>query len=397
MSLRHLVRRVAAVIVAAALASLAWDVITYDAKAWRADFEHLKRELAQRYANLDWMIAHRRLDVNTLADRTSARIDGAVSRIQAHLAVRDFIRAFNDPHLELVWTKRSAMEQTAQQGTAQGAAVVASCEAAGYETSKHEFRFPFDRLEGWTQVARGHFPTGLARDVGVLRIASFREEDYLAACRSALRSGFDQRALQLATRAELQRDLIDAIGALKARGAKRLLVDVSNNGGGSEWVVDVTALLTSRALVREETRLAAPTCDRAGIWRGESVCPVLTSAGKPLRLTGTGQWSGPLFILADRNTASASEDLIAWLQQNGVATVVGERTLGAGCGYIDGGGRIELKEAFFDVMAPNCARFLNDGTNEIEGIRPNIEIPMKSEDRERQVAALAAALSADRR
>lgn len=394
MSVLRLARRVVAVILVAALAPLVWDVATYDANAWRADFEHLKRELAQRYANLDWIVAHRRLDVKALAGETGARIDGAVSRIQAHLAFRDFVRTFDDPHLRLVWTGRSAAGAGA---SAPEARKVASCEDAGYEASEHAFRFPFDRLEGWTQAGDGHFPTGLAGDVGILRIASFGETQYIAGCRSAFRSGVDARALQLATRAELQRELMLAIERLKSRGARRLLVDVSGNGGGSEWVAEVTALLTDRQIERQATRLAAPSCDRSGIWRGESVCPVLGPAAEPLRLTGTGQWSGPLFILADRNTASASEDLLAWLQQNGVAIVIGERTRGAGCGYIDGGGRIELKEPLFDVMAPNCARLLNDGTNEIEGIRPDIEIAMNIEDRERQAAALAAALSTDPR
>lgn len=394
MNVPRLVRRFAAVVLVAALAPLVWDVATYDANAWRADFAHLKRELAQRYANLDWIVAHRRLDVKALADETGARIDGAVSRIQAHLAVRDFVRAFNDPHLRLVWTGPSAAGRGASAPEAQK---VASCEAAGYEASEHAFRFPFDRLDGWAQVGDGHFPTGLAGDVGILRIASFGETQYIAACRSAFRSAVDARALQLATRAELQRELMLAIDGLKSRGARRLLVDVSGNGGGSEWVAEVTALLTDREIERQATRVAAPRCDRSGIWRGENVCPVLAPAGEPTRLTGTGQWSGPLFILADRKTASASEDLIAWLQQNGVAIVIGERTTGAGCGYVDGGGRIELNEALFDVMAPNCARLLNDGTNEIEGIRPNIEIAMNIEDRERQAAALASALSTDQR
>ncbi len=88
---------------------------------------------------------------------------------------------------------------------------------------------------------------------------------------------------------------------------------------------------------------------------------------------------GPVFILVDNKTGSASEDFVAWLQQNGVAVVLGARTAGAGCGYVDGGGRIRLRQSPFDVMAPNCARFLNDGTNEIEGIKPDVEIAMTGE------------------
>jgi len=74
-------------------------------------------------------------------------------------------------------------------------------------------------------------------------------------------------------------------------------------------------------------------------------------------------------ILADRGTGSAAEDFVAWLQQNKVATVLGERTAGAGCGYVDGGNPTRLKVVPVDVWMPNCARFLDNGSNEIEGSR----------------------------
>ena len=51
----------------------------------------------------------------------------------------------------------------------------------------------------------------------------------------------------------------------------------------------------------------------------------------------SGVWSGPLVVLADRGSASATEALVAMLKDNGAATVIGERTYGAGCGYTDGG------------------------------------------------------------
>lgn len=379
----RIVLRTVALVVALALAVLGWDVATYDARAWRADYEHLKRELAQRYANLDWMVERRRMDLRALDAETGAAIDGAHSRVLAIIALRRFVRAFGDPHLKLVRGDRS-------DGDAPGPAAtpppVASCEAAGYEDDDHAFRFPFEGLAGWTPVRTGAFPAGMAGDLGVLRIAAFGEDRYAAACSRAFRTGLTSRELRLAVRARLQQELIATLEELKTRGIKRLLIDISGNGGGTEWVTEVVALLTDRELVRQSARLAAPACDRSAIWRGEAVCPVLAPPAEPSHLTGTGQWKGPLFILADRDTGSASEDFVAWLQQNGVAVVLGARTAGAGCGYIDGGGRIRLNQSPFDVMAPNCARFLNDGTNEIEGIKPDIEIPMTAE-------ALAAALA----
>ena len=102
--------------------------------------------------------------------------------------------------------------------------------------------------------------------------------------------------------------------------------------------------------------------------------------------------AGAKVVLADANTASAAEDLVAWLQQNRVARVIGERTMGAGCGYVDGGTRTQLRASPFDVMMPNCARYLDDGSNEFEGIAPDIAIDLRSTDEAAKAQALAEAL-----
>ena len=68
------------------------------------------------------------------------------------------------------------------------------------------------------------------------------------------------------------------------------------------------------------------------------------------------------------------------LRDNRAATVVGERSLGAGCGYIDGGGEVRLRHSGLTVRTPNCARFRLDGTNEIEGIEPDVTVPWAADD-----------------
>lgn len=374
----------------AAIAFLVWDVATYDAAAWRRDYTHLKRELAQNYANLDWAVEHRGLDLVALDDRTSAAIGNAHSRVRAVLALRAFVSTFKDPHFRLVRRERASKEAAHHGGEDPP---IAACADAGYEAGDDTaFLYPIDRLPGWTPLRARPFATGVAGDIGVLRIPAFGEDRYLAVCNAVFRSGLTYDGLKLAVRARLQDELRAAIGELRARGAGRLLVDVSGNGGGTEWVNEVIQLMTDRELTRASSRLAAPACDRSGIWRGERVCPVLAPAEAPTRLTGTGEWTGPLFILTDRDTGSASEDFVAWLQQNGVARVIGQRTAGAGCGYVNGGGRIRLAAGPFDVRAPNCARFLNNGTNEIEGIAPDFAIDLSADD-DAVTSALIAALN----
>jgi hypothetical protein len=382
-----LVLRVAAVVAAlpllAALAFLGWDVATYDPAPWRRDYEHLKRELAQNYANLDWIVEHRGLDLAALDARTGAAIDSAHSRLRAFWALRSFVRAFEDPHLRLV---RRQPESDASRDAPPPA--VASCEAAGFEQSDDvAFTLPISALAGWSPTQAQPFAAGMAGDLGVIRIHAFGEDQYLETCEAAFEPGMSHRQLQLATRARLQAALRATIVDLRERGATRLAIDLTGNGGGTEWSSEAPALFTAATLTRLPGRLAAAQCDRTAIWRGEAVCPVLEPAGEPIMLDGEGAWDGQVFILTDFDTASASEDFIAWLQQSGGARVVGGRTRGAGCGYVGGGGWIRLSASPFDVRAPNCARFFNDGVNEIEGIAPDTEIDLEAD-------ALAAALMA---
>ncbi len=371
--MRTVLLRGLAALLAGLLAIALWDLLTYDAAAWQGDYEGLKRDMARSHANLDWIAGHRGLDLRRLDEETRAAIDSAYFRVRAVAALQRFVAAFADPHLRMRPDDGAAHEAATELPPA-------SCEAAGYMAVELGFRFPFASVPGFVDHGGDTFAIASIGDTGVLRIAQFGENMYLAACRSVFRPGIDRRGLQLEVRALLQRQLRSALETLRAHGASRLLVDISGNGGGSEWVEEVIALLTDRALTRAPARMAAPTCDRAGIWRGEAVCPVLTPAGARARLQGEGAWTGPVLLLTDRGTASASEDLVAWLQQNGVAMVIGERTRGSGCGYVDGGASTRLRSSGMMVMIPNCARFLDDGTDEIEGIAVDVALPMRGPD-----------------
>ncbi len=362
-----------------------WDVVTYDREAWLADYARLKHDLAHGYANLDWIRDHRGLDLAELDRQTTHALATAHSRLRASLALRAFLRRFDDPHLRL--EPRRPPSPPATSGStapvrpvAAPPAAVTDCAAAGYEEGDHAFVFPFAEMPGWRQLRAGDFPIGRIGDTGILRIAQFGERRYMSACQRVLRPGMDAYALQLAVRAEQQRLLVDSLETLGRDGARRLLVDVTGNGGGTEWVAEVVALMTGRALTRPASRRVGPECDRDAVWANEPVCPVLAPAGEDEVLQGTGRWSGPLLVLADRDTASAAEDFVAWLQQNRVAVVIGERTLGAGCGYTDGARRTRLEVLPLEVAMPDCARFLADGTNELEGIAPDIAMDTRAAD-----------------
>ncbi|HEY1069038.1 MAG TPA: S41 family peptidase [Thermomonas sp.] len=367
--------------------AIAVDVATYDPDPWLADYGRLKHAMAQGYANLDWQVARRGIDLPALDRETTAALRGAHSHVRAFLALRGFVRRFDDPHFRLRPGERPAPPTTVATDAATAEDIDPpagpDCEAAGYEEGDHAFRAPFARLPGWRPLGGGDFPIGIIGATGVLRIAQFGEDRYLAACRAVFRPGIGERALQLAVRARQQAALRQAIGRLRAEGATRLLVDVSGNGGGTEWVSDVIALMTDKLLSRREPRIVGATCDRSVVWQGRRPPCEEFAPGSSARATlqGDGTWRGPLWVLADRGTGSAAEDFVAWLRQNRVATVIGARTAGAGCGYVNGGDPVRLRVVPVDVWMPNCARFLDNSTNEIEGLEPDLPLDLQDEDR----------------
>ena len=318
----------------------------------------------------------------------SAMLDTVDSDAGAALVFAKLIDAFDDPHLELRPgpPPKSATPMPSESSLHGPTGAKTDCEAENYTDGRGATRLPYPSASGWVPVSDGPFQAGLVGDIGIIRIPAFGENRYLAACKAVQKPGMDSRALQLATRAELNRQLVALVGTLRARGMKRLAVDLSRNGGGSEWSTEAVTLFTAGRLTRQEPRRVGPTCDRSGIWRGEKpACTVY--AGPPttewVESDGRPAWTGPLAILADRDTASAAEEFITWLRDNKRAKMGGEKTFGAGCGYMDGGNAFAFKAANIHLMMPNCSRFTRDGTNEIEGQMPDVAIEwakLKSED-----------------
>lgn len=350
------------------------DLATFDRAAWQADYARLKTGMAQGYANLDWQVDHRGLDLAMLDKQTSARLDGAYSHVQAYLAMKDFIAAFRDPHLRLAFGKapdhaRAVPVESSAEGRADAAA---GCD--GYEAEDLATSLAYPSASDWQHIDSDNFPAGLIGDTGFMRVAEFGEGKYRGACEESVKPGMDERALQLATRATLNRKLEATLAALKAAGAKRLVIDLTGNGGGSEWSTEMAALFGSGEMTRRRPALANPKCDRSAIWRGEKVCSVYGNTPQLERMIGENIWDGPILLLGDQNSASATEEFIVWLRDNGRASFAGQRTMGAGCGYIEGGHAFGFKAASLHIMMPNCSRFTRDGSNEIEGISPDVEV-----------------------
>ena len=71
--------------------------------AWLEDFAQLKHEMAAHYANLDWAVAERRIDLKELSELTETRLREAQSEAQAQRVIELFLEAFGDGHLSVRW------------------------------------------------------------------------------------------------------------------------------------------------------------------------------------------------------------------------------------------------------------------------------------------------------
>jgi hypothetical protein len=88
----------------------------------------------------------------------------------------------------------------------------------------------------------------------------------------------------------------------------------------------------------------------------------------------------PLYVVVDRHSWSSAERFAALLQDDGAATIIGELTGGAGCGFTDGGIPTTLTHSRAQVKIPDCVGFRKDGSNANDGVTPDILVPWAARD-----------------
>lgn len=97
-----------------------------------------------------------------------------------------------------------------------------------------------------------------------------------------------------------------------------------------------------------------------------------------------GLWTGPVVLLVDSNSASATELFTAMLVDAGRARVIGAPTAGAGCGWTLPRASTELLHSKGKLDMPDCVRLRKDGSNELDGIQPGLLIGFRRYDSPRQ-------------
>jgi len=250
--------------------------------------------------------------------------------------------------------------------------------------------------------------------------------------------------LDTAVYQELTDRFAGRLSTVKAAGAQVLMIDLAGNGGGREWAEIAARMVTPIRLNSAPTRLvrspqaadqldalaldiemnvggergaakaallaeAKTLRDRAAEARkpcveGQACAPLVQAgyssgvrasadptalAGKPwgqsvfqpLKWTWReGVWNGPLIVLVDGKSASASEEFAAMIQDNRAGIILGSPTLGAGCGHATAAGPVVLKNSGGRLSLPDCLRLRADGSNEIGGVEPDVLVGFRGTD-----------------
>jgi len=159
----------------------------------------------------------------------------------------------------------------------------------------------------------------------------------------------------------LSRDVKAEIEKLKADGVEGIIVDLRGNGGGS---------------LIEATRLTGLFIDKG---------PVVQIRDGANRIQvnsdndGISYYNGPLTVMVDRFSASASEIFSAAIQDYGRGVIVGEHTFGKGTVQQHRGlGRVyDLYEKPFGSIQFTIAKFyrIDGGSTQHRGVLPDITFP----------------------
>ncbi len=189
---------------------------------------------------------------------------------------------------------------------------------------------------------------GVTRRIGVITLPSFYEDfaarqkgdnDFKSATRDV------SRLLE-----ELEKDRVDGV-----------LVDLRNNGGGSlHEAVDLTGLFIDQGPVVQQR-------DSEGNVSVESD----THPGMA--------WNGPLAVLINRGSASASEIFAAAIQDYGRGVVIGEQSFGKGTvqTVVNLDALARNAKPKLGELKMTIAQFfrINGGTTQMRGVTPDISLP----------------------
>ena len=160
------------------------------------------------------------------------------------------------------------------------------------------------------------------------------------------------------------RDVARILGELKKDKVDNVLIDLRNNGGGSlTEAVELTGLFIDKGPV-----VMQKTTDKVEV---ESD----TSPGMA--------WDGPVGVLINRGSASASEIFAAAIQDYGRGLIIGEPSFGKGTvqTIVNLDRFAPSEKVHYGELKMTIAQFfrINGGTTQLRGVTPDIKFPVTAD------------------
>jgi carboxyl-terminal processing protease len=161
------------------------------------------------------------------------------------------------------------------------------------------------------------------------------------------------------------RDVQRILGELKKEKVDNVLIDLRNNGGGSLIeAVELTGLFIDKGPVVQqrtaEGRVEVESDTNSGL-----------------------AWDGPMGVLINRGSASASEIFAAAIQDYGRGIVIGEPSFGKGTvqTLINLDRFSQNDKMKYGELKMTIAQFfrINGGTTQLRGVTPDIKLPVTSD------------------
>jgi carboxyl-terminal processing protease len=157
------------------------------------------------------------------------------------------------------------------------------------------------------------------------------------------------------------RDVTRLLEELKKAKVDSVLVDLRDNGGGSlDEAIELTGLFIDKGAVVQERDI-----------KGNIKVDSDTNTG--------ATWKGPLGILINRGSASASEIFAAAIQDYGRGIIIGEQSFGKGTvqSVVDLDQLVKNDQPKFGEIKMTIAQFfrINGGTTQLRGVMPDINLP----------------------
>ncbi|MDO1580980.1 carboxy terminal-processing peptidase [Rhizobium oryzicola] len=206
---------------------------------------------------------------------------------------------------------------------------------------------------------------GLTRKIGVITLPVFYED-------------FEAKRKGDANYRSASRDVAKLLTELNEEHVDGVLIDLRDNGGGSlTEAIELTGLFTGKGPVVQQR-------DASGNVEVES-----DDRRQPL-------YTGPVGVLINRGSASASEIFAAAIQDYGRGVIIGEPSFGKGTvqTVIDLDKAARNDKPVLGQLKLTIAQFfrVNGGTTQLRGVTPDISLPSLADPKTRGEASFDNAL-----